>query len=67
MSTETFATTAAVAHQKEIMRKIVAAYDRLALARSTRVPGEQTQANRELKEAIANARNLVHGSPWGKK
>lgn len=52
-------------HHRELLRQIVAAYDRLTVARSTRVPGAQTDANRALSAAVAKARDAVHGQPWG--
>jgi hypothetical protein len=50
------------AHHVEVLRKIVAAYDRLTVARRTRQPGAQTDANRALRTAIRDASALVHGA-----
>jgi len=49
------------AHHVEVLRKVVAAYDRLTVARRTRQPGAQTDANRALRTAIREASALVHG------
>lgn len=49
------------AQKTEVLRKIVAAYDRLTVARRTRQPGAQTDANRALRTAIREASTLVHG------